>query len=43
MTGTPSDGSTSVQRIGTAGTETVLDGFHTDDPSLGVPVILPSQ
>ena len=37
------DGSTSVQRIGTAGTETVLDGFHTDDPSLGVPVILPSQ
>ena len=37
------DGSTSVQRIGTAGTETVLDGFHTDDPTLGVPVILPSQ
>jgi hypothetical protein len=36
------DGSVSVERIGTDGPpEVVLDGFHTDDPLMGMPVQLP--
>ena len=38
------DGSTSVQRIGTSGPpETVLEGFHTEDPTVDVPVMLPRE
>ncbi|KQW49160.1 hypothetical protein ASC77_10730 [Nocardioides sp. Root1257] len=36
------DGAVSLQRIGTDGrSETVLDGFHVDDPTLDVPLQLP--